>query len=397
MQPAILALEDGTIFHGQAIGAVGGAKHTTLGEVVFNTSLTGYQEILTDPSYTNQIVTLTYPHIGNTGINSEDSESNRIFAKGLIIRQLPILASNWRKQQTLDEFLQSQNVLGIQNIDTRKLTRLIRQKGALKGCILTSKQIEPKEIEEAICLAKQHPSLAGTDLASYVSTEQPYVWSGGGHWRSCEQPALAKSAQQYHVVAYDFGIKKSILRTLNDLHVKVTVVPATMPVEEVLGFHPDGVFLSNGPGDPEPCQYAVEHIQNLLTQGVPLFGICLGFQLLALALGAKTFKMKFGHHGGNHPVQADDQSVMISSQNHGFAVDEQSLPSDVTVTHRSLFDGTIQGIAHNKFSAFGFQGHPEAGPGPSDLLPMFEKFIDLMAAHKNQKKKLKLKMEKTNA
>lgn len=397
MQPAILALEDGTIFYGQAIGAVGGAKHSTLGEVVFNTSLTGYQEILTDPSYTNQIVTLTYPHIGNTGINSEDSESNRIFAKGLIIRQLPILASNWRKQQTLNEFLQSQNILGIQNIDTRMLTTLIREKGALRGCILTSKAITEADEQEAIKLAQHHPSLSGQDLASFVSCESPYVWSGGGTWRSKEQEPLAKTGQQYHVVAYDFGIKKSILRVFDDLGVKVTVVPATLPVEEVLKFKPEGVFLSNGPGDPEPCQYAIEHIQVLLQKQIPIFGICLGFQLLALALGAKTFKMKFGHHGGNHPIKDLASKVMISSQNHGFAVDEQSLPKEVQVTHRSLFDGTVQGIAHQKLPAYGFQGHPEAGPGPSDLLPIFGRFLQDMASQKSHVQDQYSAMEKLNA
>ncbi len=378
MQPAILALEDGTIFNGKAIGAIGEVKHLTLGEVVFNTSLTGYQEILTDPSYSNQLVTLTYPHIGNTGINSEDSESNQIYAKGLIIRQLPILASNWRKQLSLEEFLVSQNVLGIQGIDTRKLTRIIRDKGALRGCILSDLHISQEDRDDAVRYARGHPSLQGCDLAKEVTTAMPYQWSGGGHWQGASMSEPNLLSADFHIVAYDFGIKKSLLRSFADLGIKVTVVPAVTSVQEVMKYNPDGVFLSNGPGDPEPCDYAIKHIQQLLARGIPLFGVCLGFQLLALALGAKTFKMKLGHHGGNHPVQSLNGQVFITSQNHGFAVDDASLSDDIRVTHRSLFDNTIQGFEHKFLPAFGFQGHPEAGPGPCDMSPMFKLFTNMM-------------------
>lgn len=377
-QPAVLVLEEGSFFRGTAIGAVGKNCCSAVGEVVFNTAMTGYQEILTDPSYSNQLITLTYPHIGNTGINSEDHESNRIHAKGLIIRDLPLRASNWRMTQSLNSFLQDQNILGIQHIDTRRLTRLLRDKGALRGCILAKPCIEEADIAMALNMAQEFPSLKGSDLAQVVTCKKAYEWKEGGTWRTREQPKQS-TKNRLRVVAYDFGIKKSILRMLDDSDVQVIVVPAKTPAQEVFELNPDGVFLSNGPGDPEPCDYAISAIQAFLKAKLPLFGICLGFQLLALSMGAKTYKMKFGHHGGNHPVEdLLTKQVMITSQNHGFAVDERTLPSEVALTHRSLFDGTVQGFKHLKLPVYGFQGHPEAGPGPNDALSLFKPFIKTM-------------------
>ncbi len=376
-KPAILVLEDGTVFRGESIGADG----QTVGEVVFNTAITGYQEILTDPSYCRQIVTLTYPHIGNTGTNDEDEESRSIFASGLIIRDLPLIASNWRSQKPLDQYLQDNEVVAIAGIDTRKLTRILREKGAQAGCIVAGEQ--PDE-QAALDAAKAFPGLKGMDLAKVVSTESAYQWNTGS-WTLegglPEAPADLEESLPFHVVAYDFGIKRNILRMLVDRGCQVTVVPAQTPAEEVLEMNPDGVFLSNGPGDPEPCDYAIEAIRVIVDKGVPVFGICLGHQLLALASGAKTVKMKFGHHGANHPVQdLDSKVVMISSQNHGFAVDEQSLPSNLTATYRSLFDDSLQGIHRTDRPAFGFQGHPEASPGPHDVAPVFDHFIELIQA-----------------
>lgn len=372
-QPALLALEDGSLFAGTAIGISGQAT----GEVVFNTAMTGYQEILTDPSYARQIVTLTYPHIGNTGINEEDMESGKVHAAGLVIRDLPLLQSNWRSQQSLAEFLELHQVVAIADIDTRRLTRLLREKGAQRGCIVApakGERIRKKEAIESACAIK---SLAGMDLAKAVTTRSAYDWDEGvwqlglGHKKTIKH--------DYHVVAYDFGVKRNILRMLSERGCKLTVVPATTSAKEVLALSPDGVFLSNGPGDPEPCTYAIEAISQLISMSIPVFGICLGHQLLALASGAKTMKMKFGHHGANHPVQdLKTKMVMITSQNHGFAVDESSIPDKLEVTHRSLFDGTVQGIRHKKFPAYSFQGHPEASPGPHDVAPMFDKFIEMM-------------------
>jgi carbamoyl-phosphate synthase small subunit len=330
---------------------------------------------LTDPSYANQLITLTYPHIGNVGVNLEDRESNSIYAKGLIIRQLPFKVSSWRAQNSLDAYLAEHRVLGIAEIDTRRLTRLIREKGALKGCIYSADIITPKEEAQAVALAQAFCGLKGLDLAKEVTTQSSYVWQEKGLWHATK-PA---SASKFHVVAYDFGIKKTILRCLHDLGCKITVVPAKTSSQEVLALNPDGVFLSNGPGDPEPCRYAIDAIKDFLKHDMPLFGICLGHQLLALAMGAKTLKMKFGHHGGNHPVrQLKDQNVLITSQNHGFAVDENNLPDVLQVTHRSLFDNTIQGFKHRTKAAFGFQGHPEAGPGPNDARMLFNDFLESM-------------------
>lgn len=416
MQPALLALEDGSLFWGESIGIEGQAT----GEVVFNTAITGYQEILTDPSYCKQIITLTYPHIGNTGANNEDEESSKVVASGLVIRDLPLLASNWRMRETLDVYLRRQQVVGIAGIDTRRLTRLLREKGAQNGCIMAGQVDEA----QALVAARAFPGLKGMDLAKVVSTEVPYHWdqpswklgaaapaSENPFAKRSERPSagegrragtgvdmgvnedsghrptpdhgravvLQADSERYHVVAYDYGVKRNILRMLVDRGCRVTVVPAQMPAFEVLAMKPDGVFLSNGPGDPEPCDYAIAAIRVIVEEGMPVFGICLGHQLLALASGANTVKMKFGHHGANHPVQdLDSGRVMITSQNHGFAVDEASLPATLRATHRSLFDGSLQGISRIDRPAFSFQGHPEASPGPHDAAPLFDRFVELM-------------------
>lgn len=373
-RPAILVLGDGTVFRGVAIGAEG----ISSGEVVFNTALTGYQEILTDPSYARQIVTLTYPHIGNTGINAEDEESDRIWAAGLVIRDLPLLASNFRSQQTLDNYLKANNILGIADIDTRKLTRILREKGTQNGCLMAGDVDEQK----ALAVARRFTGLKGMDLAKEVTIQEAYQWNEGswalgkGYVQPVEKP--------YKVVAYDFGTKRNILRMLVDRGADLVVVPAKTPAADVLAMNPDGVFLSNGPGDPEPCDYAIEAIQQILETETPVFGICLGHQLLALASGAKTVKMKFGHHGANHPVKnLDDGSVLITSQNHGFAVDEQTLPDTLRATHCSLFDGSLQGIHRTDKPAFSFQGHPEASPGPHDAAPLFDHFFELIRSSRN--------------
>jgi carbamoyl-phosphate synthase small subunit len=366
---ALLALEDGTVYHGESIGAIG----QSVGEVVFNTSMTGYQEILTDPSYCRQIVTLTYPHIGNVGVNKEDEESDQIFASGLIIRELSPVVSSWRSEESLDAYLTRHNVVGLAGIDTRSLTRRLREKGAMKGCIVAGDDID---VNAAIEAAKAFDGLKGMDLAKVVSTKDSYEWDQGV-WQLNGESQAADA--RFHVVAYDFGAKKNILRMLVERGCKLTVVPAQTSAEDVLALNPDGVFLSNGPGDPEPCDYAIKAIQTLLEKDLPIFGICLGHQLLGLACGAKTEKMKFGHHGANHPVQELlGGLVMITSQNHGFAVDEASLPDTLQATHRSLFDGTLQGIHHTSKPAFSFQGHPEASPGPQDAAPLFDHFIDLL-------------------
>jgi len=373
---AILALEDGNLFEGIAIGALGCSS----GEVVFNTAMTGYQEILTDPSYARQIVTLTYPHIGNTGANSEDNESLKAWAAGLVIRDLPLLASNFRCQQTLQDFLCEQGVVAIAEIDTRRLTRILREKGSLNGCLLSGPELKQNGAERALAEARAFPGLKGMDLAREVSIADSYEWEQGSWALGEGYQAVGES--RYRVVAYDFGVKRNILRMLTSHGCAVAVVPATMPAAEVLAMQPDGVFLSNGPGDPEPCDYAIAAVRELLDAGVPLFGICLGHQLLGLASGARTTKMPHGHHGANHPVRnLDDGTVLITSQNHGFAVDEESLPENLRCTHRSLFDGSLQGIAHRDRPAFGFQGHPEASPGPHDASPLFNHFIELMRGH----------------
>ncbi len=375
--PAILALQDGTVFRGTSVGAEG----KTIGEVVFNTAMTGYQEILTDPSYCRQIVTLTYPHIGNTGTNSDDMESSQTHASGLIIRDRSSIVSNWRSERSFEEFLMQANLVAIADIDTRKLTRIIREKGAQSGCIMTG-DADPKL---AVQHARKFPGIAGMDLAKFVTTDEPYQWSQGTTFGKPPK-IMSRRIAPYHVVAYDFGIKRNILRLLSDLDCRMTVVPAQTTAEEALALMPDGIFLSNGPGDPEPCDYAIKAIRQFLDIGIPIFGICLGHQLLSLAAGAKTEKMKFGHHGANHPVQdLKTGQVQITSQNHGFAVDEDSLPDNVEPTHRSLFDGTLQGIAFTDRSAYSFQGHPEASPGPQDLLPLFERFIQDMDAIKRQR------------
>ena len=375
---AVLALEDGSLFWGTSIGIEGEA----VGEVVFNTSMTGYQEILTDPSYSKQIVTLTYPHIGNTGVNAEDQESDWVAAAGLIIRDLPKLANNWRQEQTLSEYLKEKKVVAIADLDTRRLTRLLRDKGAMSGCILSIKDDNSLAETDALAAAKVFPGMKGLDLAQVVTTEASYEWSTT-KWALGQGYGELSDQVKHKIVAYDFGIKHNILRILAGLGCSITVVPAKTPAKDVLAMKPDGVFLSNGPGDPEPCDYAIEAIAELLQSGVPIFGICLGHQLLALASGAKTEKMKFGHHGANHPVQdLKSKAVMITSQNHGFAVAEDDIPSNITVTHRSLFDNTIQGIERNDCPAFSFQGHPEASPGPHDVEPLFLHFIDLIKAHK---------------
>jgi carbamoyl-phosphate synthase small subunit len=367
----VLALADGSIFRGQSIGASG----NTTGEVVFNTSMTGYQEILTDPSYSRQIVTLTYPHIGNTGTTAEDMESSQIYAAGLVVREASLIASNWRSEGTLGEFLQRGKIVAIAGIDTRRLTRLLRTTGAQSGCIMAGERVDDAT---AVRAARAFPGLKGMDLARVVTTREPYQWNEGSLWRDAERQAI-RAQQRLHVVAYDYGIKRNILRMLADQGCRVTVVPATTSAADVIALRPDGVFLSNGPGDPEPCDYAIAAIRDLLATDLPVFGICLGHQLLALAAGARTEKMKFGHHGANHPVQ-DLQSgrVLITSQNHGFAVDEASLPANVLPTHRSLFDGTLQGLAFADRPAFSFQGHPEASPGPHDVAHLFERFTAAM-------------------
>lgn len=366
--PAILALADGTVFKGESIGADG----VTSGEVVFNTAMSGYQEILTDPSYCRQIVTLTYPHIGNTGCNAEDFESPANYAAGLVIRDLPLRASNWRMQEDLSSYLKKHGIVAIAGIDTRKLTRILREKGAQAGCILAGSLDEAK----ALSMANAFPGLAGMDLAKVVSAKSVSEWTQGEWTLDGYQPG---PSPRFHVVAYDFGVKHNILRMLAQRGVKLTVVPAQTPAAEVLAMNPDGVFLSNGPGDPEPCDYAIAAIQEFLARGIPTFGICLGHQLLALASGAKTLKMKFGHHGANHPVKdMDTGQVLITSQNHGFAVDPESLPANLRATHVSLFDGSLQGIARTDVPAFSFQGHPEASPGPHDVAYLFDRFLDAM-------------------
>ena len=371
---ALLALEDGTLFWGQSIGVHG----TSSGEVVFNTSMTGYQEILTDPSYAQQMVTLTYPHIGNTGTNDEDIESRQVYANGLIIRDLPRMANSWRNTQNLDDYLVSNNIVAIADIDTRQLTRILREKGAQNGCIVAGDSIDA---DQAIANAKTAPKLKGLDLAKEVTTDESYQWRQS-LW-SLKNGYGSKSESKFKVIAYDFGVKHNILRILVDLGCEVVVVPAKTPANVVLAEKPDGVFLSNGPGDPEPCDYAIKATQNIIDAGIPIFGICLGHQILALASGAKTEKMKFGHHGANHPVQdLATTKVMITSQNHGFAVQEEKLPDTLSVTHRSLFDNTIQGIERTDAAAFSFQGHPEASPGPRDVEPLFLRFIDMMQEFK---------------
>ena len=373
LKPALLALQDGTVFKGSSIGADG----ISAGEVVFNTAMTGYQEILTDPSYCQQLITLTYPHIGNTGINSEDEEATRIHASGLIIRDLPLLASNWRSQGSLQDYLESRGVVAIADIDTRKLTRLLRDKGAQSGAIMAGEEISASTAIEA---ARGFGGLEGCDLAQVVTTDEPYSWTQSS-W-SLEAGYGDNPDGNYHVVAYDYGIKKNILCMLVDRGARVTVVPAKTPADEVIAMKPDGVFLSNGPGDPEPCDYAIKAIEEILQTGLPVFGICLGHQLLALASGASSVKMKFGHHGANHPVQdLASGVVMITSQNHGFAVDEASLPDNLKATHRSLFDGSLQAVERTDRPAFSFQGHPEASPGPHDVAPMFDRFFELIAAN----------------
>lgn len=377
-KPAILALQDGTTFSGLSIGAEG----KTTGEVVFNTAITGYQEILTDPSYCQQIVTLTYPHIGNTGTNTDDMESSIVYAAGLVIRDAPIIASNWRNEQTLQEFLIANNTIAITDIDTRKLTRILRENGAQSGCIMTGEVA----VDVAINYARQFEGIAGVDLAKVVTTDQAYHWSDDSVFESSEHEG-AFQTKNHHVVAYDYGVKQNILRILSGLDCHITVVPATMPAKEVLALNPDGVFLSNGPGDPEPCDYAIKAVQEILDTLVPVFGICLGHQILALASGAKTLKMKFGHHGANHPVQdRTSNRVVITSQNHGFAVDPDTLPENIDVTHTSLFDGSLQGIAYTDKPAYSFQGHPEASPGPHDVLSLFDRFIEEMTEYKSHRK-----------
>jgi carbamoyl-phosphate synthase small subunit len=368
---AVLALADGTTFRGQSIGANGKSS----GEVVFNTAITGYQEILSDPSYSRQLVTLTYPHIGNTGTTPEDLESSGVYAAGLVIRDLPLIESSWRSTITLPEFLKRSNVVAIADIDTRKLTRILRERGAQSGCIVAGAK---PEAEEALIAARAFPGLKGMDLARVVTSPKPYQWNEGSIWLQ-EDRAPLRAPQRLHVVAYDYGIKRNILRLLSDHGCRVTVVPATTSARDVQSFNPDGVFLSNGPGDPEPCDYAIRAITELLTTDIPIFGICLGHQLLALASGAKTIKMKFGHHGANHPVQdLVTGRVLITSQNHGFAVDEASLPTNLVATHRSLFDGSLQGVARTDRPAFSFQGHPEASPGPRDVVGLFTAFTQSM-------------------
>lgn len=373
-QTAILVLEDGTVFEGESVGASG----LSVGEVVFNTAMTGYQEVVTDPSYARQLVTLTYPHIGNTGFTDQDDEARKVWSAGLIVRDVPRRPSNWRSQASLPEWLQARGVVAISGIDTRKLTRILREKGAQNGALMAGDDID---VDKALEAARKFPGLKGMDLAKVVSTDKAYPWTEGQ--LDLDRNEFVNAAPKYKVVAYDYGVKLNILRMLAERGCEVTVVPAQTPAAEVLAMNPDGVFLSNGPGDPEPCDYAIAAIKEFVARKIPTFGICLGHQLLALAAGAKTVKMGHGHHGANHPVQdLDDGRVMITSQNHGFAVDEASLPANVRVTHRSLFDGTNQGIALTDAPAFSFQGHPEASPGPRDVAPLFDRFIALIAEHK---------------
>lgn len=381
---ALLMLQDGSQFIGKSIGADG----QTVGEVVFNTSMTGYQEILTDPSYCEQLVTLTYPHIGNVGTNDTDAESNQVYAKGLIIRDLPLLASNYRSELCLSSYLKKHNVIAISDIDTRRLTRILREKGAQHGVIITA--TDKTALLEKAEIAKQQAidfkGLSGLDLAKEVTCLTSYIWSQGMWTRQQQQPALKPESQlPYHVVAYDFGVKRNILRMLVERGCKLTVVPAKTTAKQVFALKPDGIFLSNGPGDPAPCSYAIDAIKQFLNTDIPIFGICLGHQLLALACGARTIKMKFGHHGGNHPVKdLENNKVMITAQNHGFAVDEASLPAHLRATHKSLFDGSLQGIHHNQKPAFSFQGHPEASPGPHDAASLFDHFIELIKIYKQE-------------
>jgi len=371
-QKAVLALEDGTVFHGRGIGAEGESS----GEVVFNTAITGYQEILTDPSYARQLVTLTFPHIGNTGCNAVDEESQRPMAAGLIIRDLPLQHSSWRSEESLDAYLLRNQIVAISDIDTRALTRILREKGAQGGCLMSGPSVDA---EIAVTKARAFPGIKGLDLARVVSTGKPYEWLEGS-W-DLDEASWKVTAKDAHIVAYDFGIKRQILRMFCDRGCRVTVVPAQTPAADVMALSPDGIFLSNGPGDPEPCDYAIRAISELLETGLPIFGICLGHQLLALATGARTVKMKFGHHGANHPVQdLNSKQVFITSQNHGFAVDEDSLPDNVRATHRSLFDGSLQGIEVNDRRAFGFQGHPEASPGPHDIAALFDRFVNQLGS-----------------
>lgn len=375
-QPALLVLADGTVFHGWSIGIAGQAT----GEVVFNTAITGYQEILTDPSYFRQIITLTQPHIGNVGINSVDQESGKIYASGLVIRDLPVQQSNWRAEESLQSYLYRNQVIAIAGIDTRRLTRLLRNQGAQNGCIVAGDNID---VDSAIAAARAFPGLKGADLAREVTIDQGYDWTEGSWQLSGQQRSTGQNQHRFHVIAYDYGIKRNILRILVDLGCQLAVVPAGTTAKEVLAKKPDGVFLSNGPGDPDPCDYAIAAIQEIIASRVPTFGICLGHQLLSLAAGARTVKMKFGHHGANHPVQElATGRVMITSQNHGFTVAEDTLPGNLKATHRSLFDGTLQGVHHVDLPAFGFQGHPEASPGPHDVRPVFNHFIELMEARK---------------
>lgn len=377
--PALLVLADGTVFRGISIGASG----HTVGEVVFNTSITGYQEILTDPSYTQQIVTLTYPHIGNTGVNQDDVESGKVYASGLVIRDLPMLHSSWRAEQSLSDYLKANQVVAIADIDTRQLTRVLREKGAQAGCIISLEAGADEQAlpQQALQAAREFPGLAGMDLAKVVSVTQSYQFNQT-EWDLSK--GYGEQAQgDFHVVAFDYGVKRNILRMLVSRGCRVTVLPAQASAQQALDLNPDGVFLSNGPGDPEPCDYAIQAIKTIVDSGMPTFGICLGHQLLALASGAKTLKMKFGHHGANHPVQdLDDKRVFITSQNHGFAVDSNSLPKHLRATHVSLFDGSLQGIARTDQPAFSFQGHPEASPGPTEMSYLFDRFIDLMKQHK---------------
>ncbi|CAJ0991193.1 glutamine-hydrolyzing carbamoyl-phosphate synthase small subunit [Pantoea sp. Nvir] len=380
IKSALLVLEDGTQFHGRAIGVTGSA----VGEVVFNTSMTGYQEILTDPSYSHQLVTLTYPHIGNVGTNADDAESAQIHARGLVIRDLPLIASNFRSNESLSAYLQRNNIVAIADIDTRKLTRLLRDKGAQNGCIIAGDNIDE---EKALRKAQSFPGLKGIDLVEKITTKEPYIWLQGS-W-NLKYGLLGErqraDALPYHVVAYDYGVKFNIFRMLVDRGCRLTVMPAKTPAHEVLKLNPDGIFLSNGPGDPEPCYYAITAIKNFLKTDIPMFGICFGHQLLALASGAKTIKMKLGHHGSNHPVQdITNNHIIITTQNHGFAVDDSHLPSNLRVTHVSLFDKTVQGIHRTDKPAFSFQGHPEASPGPYDAAPLFDHFIKLIEAYRSK-------------